>query len=315
MVGARGRAAGDAGVLHRGGAHPDLAPIASNRPVRARRATMAIAGALAVVSGLTGCSLLAPAPAPATVTVPAAPAPTGSMTDPSADPSGATTGPTSAASTPPPTGTAAPSNVSTLPGGNGTAMRLVLPTSALPAGWADAEPRETGGYRMTVCGVDLEPASPLDAAQRRWQRAASGPFLEQHVRVYSGHTARDVVARLRAALPACSSYRQGAQTFTVRPITATGAGRSVAAWRQSAVLPLPTATPTATGSATTPATPAPPTATGSATSAAPTATLVQDVAVLKVGSSVVLVSSYAVDTTPQPDVLAAAVRGAARAGR
>ncbi len=171
---------------------------------------------------------------------------------------------------------------------------------------------------MSVCGVDLEPSSPLDGAQRRWQASAAGPYLEQHVRVYTDTTARDVLARLARALPTCIRYTAtdsagGSSSFTVERLSLPSASAQSVTWRQRLVPPAATATAAA------PASPASPAATSTRsptpTGTPPAAQLVQDVAVSRVGSSIVLLAAYAVDATPNERVLDAALKATLARGR
>lgn len=272
------------------------------------------------VLALSACSLLAPpaaststpaAPAPVAPTASAGPSPT---TTQSATPSAAATATTTSPA-------AAPTKVATLSGGNGSALALVIPAAGLAAGWRDTEPRDTGGYRMSVCGVDLEPVNPVDGAQKRWQASAAGPFVEQHVRVYADGTARGVVAALKKAIPRCRSYEAtdaqgGSSSYTVSQLALRGVGNQTVAWRQRVAVPAATPAPSAaattragaTPAATPAAPPAAPTTPSTAGSVAPAPVVVQDVAVTRRGTSIVLVSSYAVNAVPQADVLARAVR-------
>lgn len=291
-------AAGGSSRVHRLRAHrPRGAAADGTRTLR-----LALSWAAATVSlsvSLAACSVFgvsAPTPSP-TVTAPLG-APTAETMPP-------TTSPTSSGPSASPTSSGGQQAIATLQGGNGMARTLVLGDKAVPAGWQDSTPRETGGYRMTVCGVDLEPSAPLDGAQKRWQYSANGPFLEEHVRVYSGGTARAVVGALQRAIPRCTQYTttdgQTSATYRVERLAVPGADAGVVTWRQRLTLPAPQ--PAAT-TATSPATAPVPTAT--ATTAAPV--LIQDVAVTRRGSSVVLLASYSVNTPPQPEVLATAVR-------
>ncbi|GAB96732.1 hypothetical protein BJY21_003013 [Kineosphaera limosa] len=250
-----------------------------------------------------------------------APVATPGVTTPLGAPTVETLEPQTPTQIPSPTGAGGQQSAGTMPGGNGMAQVLVLGDEAVPPGWVDATPRETGGYRMSVCGVDLEPTSPLDGAQRRWQLSANGRFLEQHVRVYTGGTAAAVVANLQRAIPSCTSYTTrdggGTATYRVERLRVAGAGADIVAWRQK--LTLPRAVPQSTQAPTAPASPTSPTALPTAaatTAAAPTTAvepaqsheLIQDVAVTRRGSSVVLLASYSIDQAPQADVLATAVK-------
>lgn len=229
--------------------------------------------------------------------------------------------PTSTGSpTPSGTKTGGQASIATMTGGNGMGRKLVLGAGAVTAGWTDSTPRETGGYRMTICGVDLEPSAPIDGAQKRWQNSPNGPFLEQHVRVYADKTAANVMAGLSRAIPSCPGYTAvdaggGSATYTVERLAVPGAGAGFVTWRQKLTLPQPSAAPTSVPTSVPSAT-ALPTATAAPTTAAPTTAapqaaapvLIQDVAVTKRGTSIILLASYAVDVAPQPQVLATAVK-------
>lgn len=292
----------------------------ASRNRRARHATLCAVAALSL--GLVACGG-EPGESPTVTQTQEAPA---------------TEAPTEASPSPTPTTqtpTADPTEVSTMPGGNGMALPLMLNETFLPVGWNTTEPRDSGGFRMTICGVDIEPNEPIDGATKTWQRAPTGPWLEQHVRVYDDNTARDVLAALKAAVPDCKRYtatdeKGGSSTFEVSPLTLRSATNNVVSWRQRLV-PADTAapsssatgssTPTPTGSATAsprPSTTASPGGTGTATgTAAPTQseqperpTLTQDVAVARIGSSTVMLVSYAVDQTPSVALLDSALSAA-----
>lgn len=184
--------------------------------------------------------------------------------------------------------------VSRMKGGNGTATPLLVPTSALPSGWTATKARDTRGYRMSVCGVDLEPTEPVDGAQQNWQGSIAGPYLEQHVRVYPDATASKVVADLAKKIPGCRSYTakdaKGKSTFAVEKLTLKGAPSGTVAWRQKVPLFVPVA--------------------GATPSAPPTmrsVEVVQDVAVRRVGAAVVLLNAYAVEKNPDDTVLVTAL--------
>lgn len=278
------------------------------RPVR--RAAVAVA---LIAPTLAGCSAFGGLPTP----TPSAPTPTAIATAemmPSASPTA-----TSAPANPTATATGGQASIATMTGGNGMGRRLVLGAGAVPPGWSDSTPRETGGYRMTICGVDLEPSAPIDGAQKRWQNSPNGPFLEQHVRVYADQTASTVLNGLARAIPSCPGYTAtdssgGSATYTVEPLSVPGASGFVT-WRQKLTLPQPTAAattqvpspiPSATA-LTTPTTVAP-SPTASAATAALAPVLIQDVAVTKRGTSIILLASYSVGATPQPQVLETAVK-------
>ncbi len=266
--------------------------------MKRRRQRSAVAfGAAVAVPMLAACGAFGGAttsasgtPEPMTVaTAEMMPSPSGSSA--SASPETATSSGPAADATPP---------VATMTGGNGMGSKLILGPAAVPAGWQVSTPRETGGYRMTLCGVDLEPNAPIDGAQKRWQNSPTGPFLEQHVRVYADKTATAVVSGLAKAIPGCRGYTAadasgGSATYTVEQLKVAGAPAGFVTWRQRLTLPAPQP-----ASSASPGSPAPRTA------ASPV--LYQDVAVTRWGSSVVLLASYSVGQPPQPQILAGAVR-------
>lgn len=271
------------------------------RSRRVRRSAAALGTALIVLPAIAGCGAFGGLPVP----TPSAPEPSAIATAemmPSASPT-STAAP--AATTPGVAGATSSGGqqgVATMTGGNGMGRKLILGAGAVPAGWTDSTPRETGGYRMTICGVDLEPSAPIDGAQKRWQNTPSGPFLEQHVRVYADRTAANVVSALAQAVPACRGYTAvdasgGSASYVVEKLTVPGADSGFVTWRQRLTLPAPQPATTPTD----PSASAPP-------AASPAPVLIQDVAVTKRGTSVILLASYAVDTPPQPQVLATAVR-------
>lgn len=116
-----------------------------------------------------------------------------------------------------------------------------VPVEQLPAGWRNSNP--TGdGYRTTFCGVDLEPAAPVDSAHYRYAKGAVGPFLEQHVRSYTQNTAAEVIGAVQAALPGCREFEAAgdannpAVRFTAEPLDLPAAsGPDTVAWRQAPV--------------------------------------------------------------------------------
>lgn len=273
---------------------------------------------LASASALAGCGLLGAGGQTATVTQTAAPGPTNAVT-PEDSPSPT---PTSASPSAPD-----PTEVSTLPGGNGMALPLLLSDNFLPVGWTGTIPRDSGGFRMTICGVDIEPKEPLDGASKRWQQTPTGPFLEQHVRVYQGGTARDVLAALKEAIPGCRQYtatdaRGGSSSFTVSPLSLRSATRDTVQWRQKLVPAQPapgantpaggsTSESTTTSSTLTPGASTPAgTATSTSRATASTPVLTQDVVVARIGSSTVMLVSYAVDQTPSAALMDSALSAA-----
>lgn len=277
------------------------------------RLARSLLGAGLTVSVLSGCQWGLPSSAPVVTITQTAPAPsptatpTGTATAPAA--SGTSTGTAPAATapaptqtpgaTPPPTSAAgsgtptSTSSVAKLDGGDGSALPLMVPLSALPPGWKEAPARNTRGYRMTVCGVDLEPVAPVDGAQANWESSTAGDNLEQHVRVYKGNTATSVATALHKAVPTCKNYEAkdaqgGKSSFTVEKLALRGIPNGAVVWRQRVDYPVPQA--------------------ATATAAPKTVEVVQDVAVRRVGSAIVLLNSYGVAKTPDDTALTAALK-------
>ena len=156
----------------------------------------------------------------------------------------------------------------------------LIDSSGLPKGWRDSNSQGVD-YRVTVCGVDLEPEPPAFATSARFSQGPVGPFLEQHVRVYRQDVVSGVIARLRDALPGCSTYSADGTsadsptaTFTVEPLTVEGAPEESIAWRQTSQGELP---------------------------------ITSDLLLVQRGESGVLLMSYAIRRAPDPAVLEAAV--------
>ncbi|HEY0949904.1 hypothetical protein [Nocardioides sp.] len=115
----------------------------------------------------------------------------------------------------------------------------LITSEALPRGWGDSNSQGVD-YRVSVCGVDLEPTPPVRATSIRFSEGPLGPFLEQHVRVYDSDVTSGVIDRLREALPGCSAYTvtgrgpdKPTARFTVEPLTVDGAPADSVAWRQT----------------------------------------------------------------------------------
>jgi len=117
----------------------------------------------------------------------------------------------------------------------------VIKVGDLPQGWRESNP-PVGDFRVTVCGVDLEPALAIRAGAWRWTQSPVGPFLEQQVRVYRDDQAQQVISALKAAMRTCtktevpkSTNSSETATFTIKAITVAGAGPDSVAWRQTLV--------------------------------------------------------------------------------
>jgi hypothetical protein len=153
---------------------------------------------------------------------------------------------------------------------------FLITAADLPEGWRDSNSQGVD-YRVTVCGVDLEPRPPARATSIRFSQGSVGPFLEQHVRVYDEDVASGVIAGLREALPGCRSYEatgtaddSPTATFTVEPLTVDGAPEDSVAWRQTSQGDVP---------------------------------ITSDQLLVRRGDVAVLFVSYALKAIPDPDVL------------
>lgn len=156
----------------------------------------------------------------------------------------------------------------------------VITVGDLPKGWRESSP-PSGDFRVTVCGVDLEPALAIRAGAWRWSKSPVGPFLEQHVRVYRDDQAQQVITALQAALTSCtrtevpkSPNSSEKVTYTITPITVAGAGPDSVAWRQTLVADRP---------------------------------ITSEIVLTRRGRTAVLFNSYALGSTPDPLVLTRAV--------
>lgn len=111
----------------------------------------------------------------------------------------------------------------------------------LPGSWRDSEPPGPG-FEQLVCGVNIEPAKPVDGGAIRYSQGGLGPFLAQHVRIHArGTTPAAVVRDLKASLPGCTSYETKGDKpdsptvrFDVEPLTVAGLPDEAVAWRQTA---------------------------------------------------------------------------------
>ena len=157
---------------------------------------------------------------------------------------------------------------------------LLITADALPRGWRDSNSQGVD-YRVSVCGVDLEPEPPVGATSIRFSQGPLGPFLEQHVRVYDGPVPAEVVAGLREALPGCTGYTvegggpdRPTARFDVAPLTVQGAPKESVAWRQTSKGQLP---------------------------------VTADLVLVDRGDAAVMLMSYAIRSAPDPRVLERAV--------
>lgn len=118
---------------------------------------------------------------------------------------------------------------------------LFVSADDLPGSWRDSEPPGPG-FKQLVCGVDIEPAKPVDGGAIRYSQGGLGPFLAQHVRIHARATTPAAVVRdLKASLPGCTSYETTGDKpdsptvrFDVEPLTVAGLPDDAVAWRQTA---------------------------------------------------------------------------------
>ncbi|GGL39598.1 hypothetical protein GCM10012283_22670 [Phycicoccus endophyticus] len=85
------------------------------------------------------------------------------------------------------------------------ATAMLLPEGSLGDGWRLSDPPQPG-FRMTICGVDIEPEQPRGVALRRFAQSGLGPFVVQYVEVHRDGLADEVVSALREALPGCTRF-------------------------------------------------------------------------------------------------------------
>ncbi|SNV19618.1 Uncharacterised protein [Dermatophilus congolensis] len=220
---------------------------------------------------------------------------TAAATNNNTSPAPSTTTPTNT------TPTIDPTTVARMTGGNGTSLKYMLGESFLPVGWNVTIPRDSGGYRMNICGVDIEPHPPVDTTAKRWQQTPTGPWIEQHIRTYEGNTATNIITALKTRITDCQRYTAtdtngGSSTYTVSGLTLRSADPDTVTWRQQLVPPPPATT-----------TPTSPAATPSPSNSPTPHQLTQDVAMTKIGNTTVMLISYAVDQTPSVPLLDAAV--------
>lgn len=80
-----------------------------------------------------------------------------------------------------------------------------IPEDAFADPWRLSQPPQPG-FGLTVCGVDIEPEEALGSARRRFAQSPVGPFLSQYVQAHRDGLAAEVVTKLKAALPGCTTF-------------------------------------------------------------------------------------------------------------
>lgn len=113
---------------------------------------------------------------------------------------------------------------------------LTLSAQDLPEGWRNSSQPDPS-FRMTICGVDIEPTGPLAEDRLRFSQTGIGPFLYEYVRVYEDTAqAADVAKALAAAFPTCPTTTfpnsAGDQlSFTIEQLQVADLPSGAVAWR------------------------------------------------------------------------------------
>lgn len=123
----------------------------------------------------------------------------------------------------------------TTPGG--THAQLIS-ADVLPGGFRDS----TGvspGYRLTLCGVDLEPTPAVDHSAARFAVSEIGPFVEQRVRRYPDDSQERVLTAMASALRTCTTsvaedpaHPGQRTTFAITPLDVGRYADQSVAWHQ-----------------------------------------------------------------------------------
>lgn len=91
-----------------------------------------------------------------------------------------------------------------MPGGDGSALTAVPTSLELPADWAPVPP-DGPHFRTEVCGVQLDPIRPVDAAQRRWAYL-DAEYLESEIHLFADDRGRQAALDAAAAVSGCEGY-------------------------------------------------------------------------------------------------------------
>lgn len=89
--------------------------------------------------------------------------------------------------------------------GDGSAEPQLLAGPALPDRWRLADP-DGPHFARSVCGVQLDPVKPRDAAQRRWGLAEEFTYLESEVHLFAEPAGHGLAGRAAEALAGCDGY-------------------------------------------------------------------------------------------------------------
>lgn len=89
--------------------------------------------------------------------------------------------------------------------GDGSAEPMLLARPSLPERWrlVDADGPH---FVRSVCGVQLDPVKPRDAAQRRWGLVEEFVYLESEVHLFTEPEAHDLAGQVAEALTGCQGY-------------------------------------------------------------------------------------------------------------
>lgn len=89
--------------------------------------------------------------------------------------------------------------------GDGSAEPLLLAGPVLPEGWRLVDP-DGPHFVRSVCGVQLDPVKPRDAAQRRWGLVEEFTYLDSEVHLFAEAEAHGLVGQVEDALEGCDGY-------------------------------------------------------------------------------------------------------------
>lgn len=89
--------------------------------------------------------------------------------------------------------------------GDGSAEPMLLARPSLPERWrlVDADGPH---FVRSVCGVQLDPVKPRDAAQRRWGLVEEFVYLESEVHLFAEPEGQGLAGQVAEALPDCQGY-------------------------------------------------------------------------------------------------------------
>jgi hypothetical protein len=166
----------------------------------------------------------------------------------------------------------------------GSLRTRLMSADVLPEGFRDSD-GAAPGYRLTLCGVDLEPTPAVEQVATRFAVSEIGPFVEQRVRRYPDDSQERVLSALASAVRTCTSTvahdpsRPGRRaTLAITPLDVGAYADQSVAWHQEP------------------------------TSGAHVPT---DVVLMRHGRTIALVTSYTVGRSTDPAAIRAAAAAAA----